>query len=29
MTNFIKYQDFIYIHCLGPNDGYATLNKCR
>ena len=29
MTNFIKYKDVIYIHCFGPNDEYASLNKGR
>ena len=29
MTHFIKYKDIIYIHCFGPNDDYASLNKGR
>ena len=29
MSYFVKYKDVIYIHCFGPNDEYAALNKGR
>ena len=29
MSHFVKYKDIIYIHCFGPNDENAILNKGR
>ena len=29
MSYFVKYKDVVYVHCFGPNDENASLNKGR
>jgi hypothetical protein len=29
MAQYVKYKDVVYIHCFGPNDENAALNKGR